>query len=182
MGWFENVHGDATKFLRHPIVPEHLGWHGETRVAVGDVDGDGRPEVVITESEIGPTRLAILHGDSPHGPWEPEILVDRDQNLRALHTLQLIDLDGDGELEIFTAEMENGKTDGVTTKPRWWVFDRQGDTWHQHPVLDANLGAHTAIAADYDGDGRIEMVGKIWRANKVNGVAGKNHVDWLRPV
>ena len=47
-------------------------------------------------------------------------------------------------------------------------------------LLDANLGTHSAIAADFDGDGQLEIAGKVWRANAVNGNGGRNHVDFLR--
>ncbi len=178
-GWFENAAGDGTRWVRHPLVPESLNWHAETRLAVADLDGDGRPAVVMTESEIGSARLAILRPDGPGQPWRAEILLPSELDLRALHTLQVADLDRDGRLEIVTAEMENGKTDGVQARPRWWCLARDGDGWARHVLLDANLGTHMAQVADVDGDGWPDIVGKVWRANRVNGCGGRNHVDFL---
>lgn len=179
MGWFENVNGDGSKWVEHPLVPDSLNWHPESRLVVGDVDGDGDLDVVITESEIGPARLAILRQRKAGEPWDAEVVLDTDLDLRALHSLQIIDLDGDGQPEIFTAEMENGKTDGVDAKPSWWCLAREDDSWSSHVLLDANLGTHSAVVADYDGDGRLDIVGKLWRANKVNGNDGRLHVDCL---
>ena len=116
-GWFENVNGDATEWVRHPLISDELDWHPESRVAAADLDGDGQVEVVISESEIGPARLAVLTPRTRGLAWRAKILIDRNEDRRALHSLQLMDLDGDGALEIFTAEMENGKTDGLTSKP-----------------------------------------------------------------
>ena len=96
-------------------------------MAAADLDGDGQVEVVITESEIGPARLAVLKPRTRGLPWRAKILIDRDEDRRALHSLQLVDLDGDGALEIFTVEMENGKTDGLTSKPEWLVLKSAGD-------------------------------------------------------
>lgn len=177
VGWFEPGRGGWT---RHPLGPEALGWHAETRLAVGDVDGDGRDEVVITESEIGPARLAVLRPHAAEEPWQAEVVLDRDLDLRALHTLQIADLDGDGRMEIVTAEMENGKTDGVCSRPRWWALahDARGG-WDRHVLLDANLGTHQAAVADFDGDGAPDVAGKVWRANPINGCRGRNHVDVL---
>lgn len=179
MGWFENVKADGSEWVQHPLVPETLNWHPESRLVVGDVDGDGDLEVVITESEIGRARLAILRSGQVNGPWDAEVVLDADLDLRALHSLQIVDLDGDGRAEIFTAEMENGKTDGVQAKPRWWCVAREGNGWFAHILLDANLGTHSAVVADYDGDGRLDIVGKLWRANTVNGNGGRLHVDCL---
>lgn len=182
-GWFENVAGDGLRWVRHPLLPESLGWHPESRIVVGDINGDGRPAAVITESEIARARLAILRMEAPDRPWEAEIVLPADMDLRALHSLQLADLDGDGRLEIFTAEMENRKSDGVKARPKWWCLAREADgSWSRHVLLDANLGTHAAAVADFDGDGRLDIVGKTWRANTINGNGGRGHVDFLRNV
>ena len=180
VGWFENAKGDGSAWVAHPFVPEGLGLHPECRVVAGDVDGDGTPVAIVTESEIPDARMFLLRHVGPDKPWEPELLIDRSEHICGMHSLQLVDLDNDGRLEVFTAEMENGRTDGVNTRPRWWVLSRSGGAWRKHVLLDANLGSHTATAADFDGDGNLEIVGKVWRANKVNGAGGKNHVDYLK--
>lgn len=181
-GWFENVNGDGSSWVRHPLIPEELDWHPESRLVVGDIDGDGQPEAAITESEIGPARLAILKPRDRSRPWRSEVILDRNLDLRGLHSLEIVDLDGDGRLEIFTAEMENGKTDGVASKPKWMVLrcSAHGD-WKTETLLNVNLGTHSAASGDFDGDGRLELVGKVWRANGVNGNGGRNHIDWLKP-
>ena len=179
MGWFENVNGDGSVWRKHPLVPYELHWHPESRLVVGDVDGDGHLEVVITESEIGRARMAILRPSTWGDPWQAEVILDAGLDLRALHSLQIVDLDGDGQAEIFTAEMENGKTDGVLAKPRWWCLKFDDGKWVSHVLLDKNLGTHSAVVADYNGDGRLDIVGKLWRANAVNGNEGRLHVDCL---
>lgn len=179
-GWFVNAAGDGSRWDRFPLVPKTLDWHPESRLIVADVDGDGTDEVVLTESEIGPARLAVLSPGRPGDSWDADVILDRDLDLRALHSLQAADLDGDGRIEIFTAEMENGKTDGVASKPRWLCLSRTPDgEWERHVLMDANLGTHSAVAGDFDGDGRIDLVGKVWRANTTNGNHGRNHVDCL---
>jgi hypothetical protein len=179
-GWFENVDGTGTEWIPHPLLDEDLEWDPETRIAVGDVDGDGRPEVVITESEMDANaRMAVL-SRSEGGPWDAEILFEEQDDRRGLHSLAVADVDGDGDLEIITAEMENGKTDGMRTQPRWWYVKRQEGAWQRSVLFDENLGTHCARVLDVDGDGRLDIVGKVWRANDVNGVDGLNHVDCLR--
>jgi hypothetical protein len=179
-GWFENVDGSATEWRRHPLVDERLDWDPETRIAVGDVDGDGAAEVVITESELAANaRLAVLSRTN-EGSWSAEVLIGRDEDRRAMHTLELVDLDGDGQVEILTAEMENDKTDGVNVTPRWWCFQYVDGEWQRETLFDENLGTHCARVLDVDGDGRPDIVGKVWRANETNAADGLNHVDCLR--
>jgi hypothetical protein len=176
-GWFERGEGG---WERHSLVD--AAWDHETRVAVGDVDGDGRAEVLLSESELdAEARLGVLSrpADGPAaGPWDLDLLVGPDEDARAIHSLQIADLDGDGAPEVFAGEMENDKTDGVDAQPRWWLFSHDGG-WSREVLLDANLGTHEARAADVDGDGRPELVGKTWRGNDPNGLDGLNHADCL---
>ncbi|MBD3390539.1 MAG: hypothetical protein GF410_00845 [Chitinivibrionales bacterium] len=178
-GWFENVRGNGSEWVRHPLIPPSLHRHPESRIVVADIDGDGHNEVIISESEIDRARVGIFHYRNSDTPWEYEEVVPADRDLCALHSLQVVDLDNDGEAEIFTAEMEAGKTDGVRARPRWWCLKRAGAEWHRKAILDMNLGAHTAIAGYYTDPDTIGIVGKVWRANTVNGNGGANHVDAL---
>lgn len=181
VAWYENVDGDATEWVSHPVLPEALNWHPETRIAIGDVDGDGEDELVVTESEEDQgARLAVCsRPDSDDEPWDVDIVFPAKDDYRAMHSLALADFDGDGQLEIFTAEMEHGKTDGVERTPRWFLVSYEDGEWEREVILDKNLGTHCAMALDVDGDGDLDIVGKSWHANEVNGVDGNNHVDLL---
>jgi hypothetical protein len=180
-GWFENVDGDGSEWRRRPLLADALEWDHETRVAVGDVDGDGDSEVVVTESELGAeARLAVLSRPADDGdPWDADLVFPAAADRRGLHTLVIADLDGDGENEVFTGEMENGKTDGVESRPRWWCLGYADGAWEKRVLLDENLGTHCARVLDVDGDGRPDLVGKVWRANDPNGADARNHVDCL---
>lgn len=179
-GWYEND-GDGD-FDRHDI-PLPGDWDHETRLTVGDVDDDGVPEVVVTESEVDrAARIAVLHHDGTGGNWEREIVVEGSRDRRGLHSLQIADLDGDGRNELFSAEMENGKTDGQHTTPDWFVLSCVDGEWTEEVIFDANLGAHEAKVADFDDDGDLEIVGKIWHPNLPNGNGTEHHVSCLDPI
>ena len=177
-GWYEN---DDGQFDRHDL-PLSEDWDHETRLAVGDVDDDAIPEVVVTESEVDhEARIAVLSHDGAGRDWEREIVIKRSRDRRGLHSLQIADVDGDGRTEVFSAEMENGKTDGQHTTPEWFVLSYDGE-WTEEVVFDANLGAHEAKVADVDDDGDLEIVGKIWHPNLPNGNGTDHHVSCLDPI
>ena len=175
--WFEND-GDGG-FTRRPI-PLPDDWDPETRTVVGDVDDDGVPEVVVTESEVDvAARLAVCSHDGNGEDWEVDIVVDAERDRRGLHSLQVADLDDDGRNEIFSAEMENGKTDSQHRAPEWFVLSYEDGTWAEEVVFDGNLGAHEAKVADFDDDGDPEIIGKIWHPNLPNANGTRHHVSYL---
>lgn len=175
-GWFERK---GNEFVRHPI-PFPDDWDDETRLVVGDVDGDGVPEVVLTESEVNrDARLAVAFHDGDGRNWDVEVIIDESRDRRGLHSLQITDIDGDGRNEIVSAEMENGKTDGQQRTPVWFVLSADRGEWSEEVIFDANLGAHEAKVADFDDDGDLEVIGKIWHPNLPNGNGANHHVSWL---
>jgi hypothetical protein len=97
----------------------------------------------------------------------------------AYHSLIVADFDNDGDLDIFSCEMEGIPGD---KPPRWFLWenlDGKGQKFVEHVVLDAGLGGHAAVAADFNGDGCLDIVSKLWRPRKDNANGGKNHVDFL---
>lgn len=85
---------------RRIALPVHRGVSG---VAVGDLDADGRPEIVVGDgwhSDFGKVargRLAILKGRGE--AWDYEFVEDVPEQIR-LRELTLADLTGDGRPEI----------------------------------------------------------------------------------
>jgi len=84
--------------------------------------------------------------------------------LGALHSLQLLETNGDGRLEI-------------ERRPTWRLFGNDGQLrFTEHTVLDANLGAHQGRAGRITGDADLEFISKNWQANSTNACGGTNHV------
>jgi hypothetical protein len=89
------------------------------------------------------------------------------------------DFDGDGDLDIFSCEME-----GVpgARQPRWFVWenvDGKGAEFRERVILDARLGGHEAVVGDVDGDGDLDVCSKLWAPRQDNANGGRNHADFL---
>lgn len=185
--WLENQNR-GTKWKEHKFcgIPwanrkEHYFYYLASRSRVADINRDGRLDIVLTENEIPGGRVAWFEApnDATQPNWRPHILQASDDEARGpYHSLQLADFDNDGDLDVFAGEMEH-----LANPPhRWFIWENtQGDgsEFVERIVLDKALGTHETQAGDVDGDGDIDLVGKLWRAVPDNGNRGQNHIDFL---
>ena len=179
-GFFENLDGAGKEWRFRPFqAARDLELDLETRVVTGDCLGDGSVCVVISESEVlTNARLLVLHSADGGKTWDSHMLVDRQRDLGALHSLQLLDADGDGRPDIFVAEMELYVEDTrIVRRPTWKLFINKGGLeFAEQTVLDANLGAHQGRAGKISKADGVDFISKNWQANSTNACGGVNHV------
>jgi len=147
--------GGPNIFTR-PLNPESLwgkvtlaGSYKKTRVAVGNIYGDGRPEIVLSEGENTSARLAWFTPPL----WNAHVL---NSTLFHPHSLAIADFDGDGLNDVFTGEMGLG----TNLNPKLFVYRNKGDGSFEQVVISQGVPTHEAKVADIDGDGRPDIVGK----------------------
>ncbi len=183
-GWFENADGNALKWVFHANIPfgKPIGPYPlATRCRVVDMDRDGDADLVMTENEIRGGAIAWLENKNGDGTvWIRHDLPPGDSAPRgAYHSLGVADFDGDGDVDVFTCEMEGVRGQRA---PRWFIWenlDGKGGAFREWVILDAGLGGHEAVMADVDGDGDVDLFGKLWRPWSDNANEGRNHVDFL---
>ena len=182
--WLENL-DRGRRWVEHRFcsIPwaDREQFRGASRSAVADINRDGRPDIVLTEAEFAGARVAWFEApeDPREVPWKCHILPSPKSEPRGpYHSLQVADFDGDGDLDIFSGEMEH-----LAQPPhRWLIWENgtgDGSRFVEHVIFEAGLGTHEAVAGDVDGDGDIDLVGKLWRPVPNNSNSGKNHVDFL---
>ncbi|MDP6356736.1 MAG: VCBS repeat-containing protein [Planctomycetota bacterium] len=120
-----------------------------TRVAVADLDGDGKLEIVLSEGESHPGRLAVC--SSPD--WSTRILRD---DLFHPHSLEIADFNHSGMPDIFLAEMGLGKNQD----PRMFLFLNRGDGKFEEVIIQTGIPTHEAKVGDLTGNGWPDIVGK----------------------
>jgi len=143
--WFKHVRGK--QFQAHAIDADY----GFSRTAAGDFIEGGRPEILLGSGDgHGPLNLYAWHEDA----WRRSTLIP---DLNHGHTLQAGDIDADGHLDIYVAEMH---TPGAGATARQMVLYGDGRGGFAQQVLATGIGGHEGKLGDLDGDGDLDILQK----------------------
>lgn len=131
----------------------------DAKVAVGDLDGDGRPDVVLAPAEGAKVDAKLAWYQAPHDPKEARTRPFSEHVLAEpiesdLHGLAVGDLDGDGQNDVIASEMEHGRNPDEV----FVLFNRgHGRAW-QRTVL-SRQGSHNLRLFDLGKDGDLDVLG-----------------------
>ncbi len=121
------------------------------------------PQIVIAPGDgSGPVKWYECRGN----PFAPQSWLGHDLAGRTMihpHSLQVADLDGDGNLDVFVAEMakwSERKTQPDNPKAEALIFYGDGKGKFRKAVFQTGMGFHEARVADLDGDGRPDLLNK----------------------
>lgn len=98
-----------------------------------------------------------------------------DDNLVAPSSLDPVDLDGDGDLDLVGAAFDGSRI-------RWWRNEGgRPPMWTVFEIESGFLGASSVRAGDIDGDGTIDVAGCAWVENEVAIWFNRGQgLDWTR--
>ena len=155
--WFEDRE-DGT-FTGHAVDADY----GSSRSAAGDLIKGGRYEIVLGSGDtVGPLNLYEYRD----GRWEKTVLIDVVDHG---HTLEVADINGDGCLDIFTAEMAHW-SGGENRDAKLWILYGDGAGRFEITELEAaeGLGNHESKMGDLDGDGDLDILQKPFEMDDPN--------------
>jgi hypothetical protein len=164
--WFHNLGGGKLK-------PVSIGTIGG-RIRAGKFNRGSRyPQVVIAPGDgSGPLRIYEAKGD-PAKPdsWVGRTLLDRD--MVHGHTLEVGDINGDGHLDIFAAEMAKWTNTPVAKDhpdATAWILYGDGKGGFTPTVLKTGDGWHEGKLGDFDSDGDLDILNKpyTWDTPRVD--------------
>jgi FG-GAP-like repeat len=148
----------TTDWARPLFEPEVLDpRHGAIHVPVADLNGDGKPDFVALISQEHETVVAFLNEGG--GKFRKETIFRGPHPAYGSSGIQLVDLDGDGKLDVLYT---NGDILDPPHLPRpdhgvRWLQNQGAYPFTEH-LLAPMYGVHRAVAADFRGAGRLDVL------------------------
>ncbi|OHB75938.1 MAG: hypothetical protein A2Z25_17315 [Planctomycetes bacterium RBG_16_55_9] len=154
--WYENTRD----IVNGPWSGHRFGqWHPSATVQVADINGDGRPDVVLSPSELGGQFYKLSWFEAPSDPkkdhWKEHVLVEPIECV--IHGLVTADINGDGMIDVVYSEMHQGADpDEVVV----FLNRENGSAWTRQIL--STKGSHFIRAADIGNDGDMDIIGANW--------------------
>jgi hypothetical protein len=143
----------------HPRFEKHVldDRHGAIHVAVGDLNGDGRPDIVALISQEHETIAAFLN--EGNGQFQRKDIYVGPHPAYGSTGIQLVDLNGDGRLDVLYTNGDSMEKPYVL-KPYHgvqWLENKGAFPFVHHPLAPL-YGAYRAVAADFQGKGKLDIM------------------------
>jgi hypothetical protein len=122
-----------------------------SRCAAGQLIKGGRPEVILV---VGDGWAPMYMYEYQKDTWIRKEIIPKVSNG---HSLSVIDFDGDGNLDIWNAEMTLFNNSGAVN--RILLGDGKGN-FPGELIISKGIDLHESEIADLDGDGDLDILGK----------------------
>ncbi len=146
--WMENPGGNPATgtWASHTFAPN---WNTYASVKVIDMDGDGRRDIVLSVSEAqGKLSWFKAPADPVNGTWQENVI---DTGLNKVHCFAVIDMNGDGLLDVAASEFEG--------EGRLILYLRNSNGTGFSSYVLGRDALHNMRAGDIDNDGDIDLFG-----------------------
>ena len=152
--WFENDGRADGSWQRYPLTS--LWQWADAKVAVGDLDGDGRADIALAPAELKGQHYRIAWYQSPPNPrdpnWPEHVVISAIESV--VHGMKIADMNGDGRADIIMARMHQGDAPREVSV---LLNGGKGQSWTK--IVLAESGSHDILTADFNGDGLPDILG-----------------------
>lgn len=159
---------DGKGHFKHSFIQKYAAEENQPirleRHAIGDINRDGRPDVVIVDNLKWDVRW--FQNPGPEGianPWKVH-RVSTPQGIPGAYDVALSDLDGDGDLDVAASSWVHGN--------RFDWFENvgspgSGESWVRHEIEGMVPETRTIAVADFNRDGKPDLLGTARAGNQI---------------
>lgn len=123
--------------------------YNATKVFCRDINADGRAEVFLSDSENSDTISWYENPDPQNDVWIEHVIAD---DMSSVHTLQVYDMDRDGDYDVLAGENGDRVAPAQTV-----VFLNEGDNQDWERRVIGEVGSYNGLVGDVDGDGDLDL-------------------------
>lgn len=154
VAWWENPGDGSGNWIRHDL--GNTGSIEGDRVALGDINGDGRLDVIVTQTNLDAGGNSLFWYAQPANPtannWTRTTVAS---DLGSLNSMDVADVNGDGRPDIVTGEHRGSL--------RVTVWKNNGNGTFTGNIVATGIESHLgARVDDLDGDGDLDIVSIAW--------------------
>ncbi|MBC7817091.1 MAG: VCBS repeat-containing protein [Planctomycetaceae bacterium] len=170
--WYEND-GKRT-FRRHFIQKDETGWF--ERHVIGDINGDKHPDVVVVKNLDGHVVWFENSGQpAKDATWKRHVI---NTDMKRAYDVALLDVNADGRLDVAASAWTGNHFAWFANPGR----DATNAEWPKH-LIDKDISETRAIrAADFNGDGKPDLLGTARTSNLTAWYEHKADGAWTRHV
>lgn len=151
--------------------------HGQGMEVV-DLDGNGRPDLLVALSLTDAVHLYLNTGEGP--TWQARS-ISGPGAIVAMHATA-VDLDGDGDLDIAAVGLFE-RSGGFTSPGEVTWYENPGsagESWTPRTIASGLWGPRHVSAGDLTGDGLADLVVGTMALNDPNGTPRGDGLRWIR--
>lgn len=149
--WYENT-GNMAEWKEHQFT-DTWTWPN-TYIDVADINDDGRLDILHAPAELAKTFYRVSWFEAPEDRssiWKEHVVADSIETI--VHSIGAGDFDGDGNIDIVIAEMQQGADPDEVA-----IFYNEGDGGWEKQVISTG-GCHSMRVFDADDDGDPDIYG-----------------------
>jgi hypothetical protein len=156
--------------IAHPLLGTFLNFDtgsAPVSVAVGDLDGDGKPDLVTANA--GSNTVSVLLGNG-NGTFAPKMDYGTDLGPRSV---AIGDVNGDGMPDLVTSNYYYGSSVSV-------LLGKGNGTFATATNYPTSSNPNSVAIGDLNGDGKLDLVTASLDSNKVTVLVGNGHGSFQR--